>query len=207
MPGFYREGRIRMNCHFTPHSAIRSPETGHTAGGWGTPFAVITGYPTAGEIPAPHDALEVEHGPSGSDWPSIPKAGTNGEQRRTRRRDAPSRAATVRRRTHVTTVVSKSRLRRVAGPGPKRARTGVGDVWVVGHASQTVPAERADLPQRKTGNRNGVTARALSRLVDAVSRRPGHMCPCGGIAEEAKAWGNAQETLTSARGWGWYGCQ
>ena len=71
----------------------------------------------------------------------------------------------VRRQTHVTTVVSKSRLRRVDEPGPKRARIGVGDLWAVGHASQTVPAESADLPQRKTGNRNGVTARALSRLV------------------------------------------
>jgi len=71
---------VNRQCHFTPDSAIRSPETGHTAGGWETPFAVITGYPTAGEIPAPRDALEVQHGPSGSDWPSIPKAGTNGDQ-------------------------------------------------------------------------------------------------------------------------------
>lgn len=107
----------------------------------------------------------------------------------------------------MTTVVSKDRPRRVDGPGPKRAWIGAGDLWVVGHASQTVPAESADLRQRKTGNRNGVTARALSRLVDAVSRRPGRMFPCGGIAEEAKAWGNAQDTLTSARGSGWYGCQ
>lgn len=63
------------------------------------------------------------------------------------------------------------------------------------------PVESATLSRRHTDSRNGGTDRVLSVPVTTRSRCQPH-APVGRIAEQAKARGNARDTLTSALWWG-----
>jgi len=61
------------------------------------------------------------------------------------------------------------------------------------------PADSTDLQRHSTDGWNGKTMQRLSPVVDTVSRRRGRMPCMRRMAEEAKAGGNAPDTLTSAR--------
>ena len=171
-----------------------------TAGGWTGPTrSVTTGCSMPGVIPGPFGAerkcgfSRVATGPQ-----SLKREAT----RRSVELDGarpPAGCYGQRKRTSIGTVVNMNRPTRVWWPGPKRSRLGTSFFASVWSALPRNPADRTDLPQRKTNNRNERTAGSalIGGRYEEQATRP--HAPSGRIAREANAWGNTQDMLTRAR--------
>src|ERR1700730_1768463 len=92
-----------------------------------------------------------------------------------------------------------NRPTRVQRPGPKRSGIGASIFASDWSSPPPNPADRTDLKQRKTNNRNEVTAASALGGGRSSEKATRPYARSGRIAREANAEGNASDTLTRAR--------